>query len=585
MSSSATLPERSPIRLLRLTAICVLLSVSSACQKPSSGTGQESPTPSPSLAPSTTPPGLVAMKPIPVEFIDVTQAAGISFKHNNGAAGKKYFPERFGSGCAFLDFDNDGWLDILLVNSTDLVPAKKARTSMALYRNNQNGTFTDVTAISGLSRPMYGIGTAVADFDNDGWTDIFVTGLGQCRLYRNTGEGRFIDVTAKMKLDAPMLFPTGAIWFDYDKDGKLDLFVNNYVDWVPDKDVACGADGPNKTYCNAESYAATTPRLFKNLGPFFVDVTAQAALDDAQRRSLGAVVVDYDRDGWPDLLLTNDGGPNALYHNNGRGQFTETAVTAGVAVDEPEKLRRARGADAADFDHSGLPSFVIGYGGEMVGLYHNKGKAGGLFVNESVEAGIGPGRSDSFGVLFLDYDLDGWQDLLVINSGETGDSTSARPLRLFRNEGTKKFTDVSRNAGKALQRAVAGRGAAYGDYDRDGDLDLLITTNGGAPYLLRNDHGNQNRFIRFRTIGTTSNRGGIGTRIAVFLPDGSRLGNWVRSGSGYCSQGETDVTFGLGRVDRVPRVEIEWPSGKSEKLENLAVDQVYTLKEGSGISH
>lgn len=517
----------------------------------------------------------------PIEFSDVTQSAGIQFKHHNGATGQKYFAETVGSGCAFFDYDNDGWQDILLINSADLSTApKKQRSMMALYHNNQNGTFTDVTRDAGLDKPVFGIGVAVADYDNDGATDVFVTALKGSLLFRNLGQGRFENVTRKMGLGNSSSFPTSAAWLDYDKDGKLDLFICGYVDWSVGRDISCRNDAGDKAYCTAASYGALLPTLYRNLGSTFEDVTRQTRLAELPGRSLGAIVVDYDRDGWPDMLVTQDGESGRLYHNNGRGEFTETAVHAGIAGHPGGEASIARGGDAADFERTGLPGFAVARGNSLLALYRNEGKAGGLFT-EQASAAIGQDTraGNGYGTLFFDYDLDSWPDILV-TYGLPGEKSG---LQLLRNAGKGKFTDVSRKAGAAFQPALNARGGAYGDYDNDGDLDILLSTNGGRAYLLRNDGGNQNNFLRFRLTGATSNRSALGAKIAVFLPDGTRLWNYVRSASGYCSQSEVEVTFGVGQVDRVPRVEIEWPGGRKDDLADLATRQLYKIKEGSGI--
>ena len=530
----------------------------------------------------------------PVEFTDVTQEAGIRFRHNNGAYGKKYLPETTGSGCAFLDYDNDGWQDILLVNSMDFEDApKKRRSVMALYHNDQNGKFSDVTSASGLAKPMYGMGVAAADYDNDGWVDIYVTALGQSRLFRNGGNGKFTDVTAKAGLTAPPAFSTSAAWLDFDKDGFLDLFVCNYVNWSIDKDLHCTLDGTNKSYCTPESYKGQSSRLYRNIGGKFEDVSERAGIQDPNSKSLGVTVLDYDRDGWPDIFVANDTEPNKLYHNNGKGSFTETAVAAGIAFSEEGKARAGMGVDSADYDRSGYPSLAIGnFSNEMLGLYHNEGKAGGLFIDEAPSSTVGQSTllSLTFGLFFFDYDLDGWPDLFLSNGHVADDINKVQPKityaqspKLFRNAGKKQFTEISKKAGKPFQRPIVGRGTAYGDYDNDGDSDILISTNGGPAYLLRNEGGNQNRFVRFRTEGTKANRNGIGAKITLFLPDGVRLWNTVRAGSSYCSQNEMPVSFGLGQLARIPRVEVEWPTGKTDTLTDIESNKAYLVKEGLGI--
>jgi len=551
----------------------------------------------PEAAPS---PSASALPPLPekfapVEFTDVTAQAGIKFRHNNGAYGKKYLPETTGSGCAFLDYDNDGWQDVLLINSMDFEDApKKRRSVMALYHNNQNGTFTDVTAAAGLAKPMYGMGAAIGDYDNDGWQDIYVTALGPNVLFRNLGNGKFADVTAKTGVaGAKTDFSTSAAWFDYDKDGKLDLFVCNYVEWSIEKDLHCTLDGTNKSYCTPESYKGQSARLYRNLGGKFEDVTEKAGVYEPKSKSLGIATFDYNRDGWLDLFVANDTEPNKLYKNNGNGTFAEVAVTAGVAFSEEGKARAGMGVDFADYDGSGYPSIIIGnFSNEMLGVYHNEGKSG-LFIDEAPSTTIGQATllSLTFGLFFFDYDLDGRQDIFLANGHVADDINKVQPKityamqpKLFHNEGKKRFIEVTNKAGKPFRRPIVARGAAYGDYDNDGDLDVLITTNGGPAYLYRNEGGNQSRFARFRTVGLASNNSGIGAKITVFLPDGSKQWQMVHSGSSYCSQSELALTFGLGRNDKIDRVEIEWPSGKVEKLTGLMANQLYVLKESNGIA-
>lgn len=596
------MPEPKLVRIPFLSVILFIVALSAACMSGeapagSAANGSPSPTASatPEASPSPSPSPTVPAKPVPIEFTDVTREAGIRFRHNNGAYGKKYMPETTGSGCAFIDYDNDGWQDILLINGMDFEDApKKRRSVMALYRNNQDGTFTDVTAQAGLARQMYGLGVAIGDYDNDGWSDIYVSALGQGRLFRNQGNGKFADVTAKVGLQGPPAFSTSAAWIDYDKDGLLDLYVCNYVEWSIDSDLFCTLDGTNKSYCTPEKYKGQSSRFYRNLGGRFEDITERAGLSDPTSKSLGVAILDFDRDGWMDIFVANDTEPNKLYHNSGKGSFTETAVTAGVAFSEEGKARAGMGVDVSDYDRSGYPSIAVGnFSNEMIALFHNEGKAGGLFIDEAPRMPIGQEAllTLTFGLFFFDYDLDGWSDLLLANGHVADDINTVQPKityaqapQLFRNEGKKKFVEVSRKMGRPFQRPIVARGAAYGDYDNDGDLDVLLTTNGGPAYLLRNEGGNQNRFIRFQAVGTASNRSGIGAKVTLYLADGTRLWNHVRSGSSYCSQSELPITFGLGREEKVARAEIEWPSGKIDRLQDLAANHLYVVREGSGIS-
>ncbi|MFN0086830.1 MAG: CRTAC1 family protein [Blastocatellia bacterium] len=570
-----------------------------ACTRPAAPAAEAPATPAvagatvePAVSPSPT--ATIPAELKPVEFSDVTALAGIRFRHNNGAYGRKYLPETTGSGCAFLDYDNDGWQDLLLINSMDFTDApKKRRSVMALYHNNQNGGFTDVTAAAGLARQMYGMGAAIGDYDNDGWQDIYVTALGANTLFRNLGNGKFADVTARAGVAGGAAdFSTSAAWLDYDKDGRLDLFVGNYVEWAIEKDLHCTLDGTNKSYCTPESYKGQSARLYHNLGGKFEDVTEKAGVGDPTSKSLGIATFDYNRDGWIDLFVANDTQPNKLYKNNGNGAFSEIAVTAGVAFSEEGKARAGMGVDFADYDGSGYPSLMIGnFSNEMLGFYHNEGKSG-LFIDEAPSTTLGQNTllTLTFGLFFFDYDLDGRPDIFLANGHVADDINTVQPKityamapKLFHNDGKKRFSEASRKAGRPFQRPIVARGAAYGDFDNDGDLDIAVATNGGPAYLLRNDGGNQHRFARFKMQGMASNRDGIGAKVTVFLPDGSKQWQMVHSGSSYCSQSELPLTFGLGRNDRIDRVEIEWPNGKIEKLQNLAANQLHVVKEGNGI--
>jgi hypothetical protein len=560
----------------------------SAAANPGASPG-ETPTPSPT-------PGTDAPRPSgPIEFTDVTAQAGIHFKHNSGATGKKYLPETMGAGAAFLDYDNDGWQDILLVNSTGWPGDKGAKTYPALYHNNHDGTFTDVTRASGLAVEMYGIGVAVGDFDNDGNDDIYITCVGQNHLFRNLGGGKFQDVTQKAGVADPG-FSTSAVWFDYDHDGKLDLFVAHYVEWSPETDVTCTLDGTNKSYCTPQKYKGQTSRLFHNRGNgTFEDVTQKAGIYDPAGKSLGVALLDYNDDGWLDLFVADDTEPNHLYKNNGNGTFTDEALTAGVAFGESGAARAGMGVDAADYDGSGRQSIVIGnFTSESMALYHNDG--GGLFTDEARSSGIGKMSEQSltFATFFFDYDLDGLLDIFAVNGHVSDDIQKvqprvryAQPPHLFHNLGRKKFEEVTEKVGHLLGRAIVGRGAAYADFDNDGDLDLLVTANNGPARLYRNDNANQNDVLRVKLVGTRSNRDAIGARVAVTGANGFRVWNMVRTGSSYASQNELTLTFGLGRPDGTDRaftVEVVWPSGERMSLPQVKANQSLVIQEGQGIS-
>ena len=524
-----------------------------------------------------------------VQFNDVTERAGIRFTHNSGRAGKKFLPETLGAGCAFFDADGDGWPDILLLNGKDWSPRGRKSLS-ALYRNNHDGTFTDITAGSGLDIEMYAMGVAIGDFDNDGRDDVYITALDGDHLFHNEGGGKFRDVTATSGIHNAN-FGTSAAWLDYDRDGKLDLFVANYVQWTPAGDLWCSLDGATKSYCTPESYKGTSSKLYHNLGGGkFEDVSQKAGIADPTSKSLGVTVFDYNSDGWPDIFVANDTQPNKLYRNNKNGTFTEEGMAAGVAFGEDGVARGAMGADAGDYDRSGRPHLLVGnFSNQMLGLYHNEGT--GLFVDEAPSSTVGRASllTLAFGVFFFDYDLDGLPDIFAANGhieeeiGRVQPKVQYKePPLLFHNLGKRRFENVTPAMGPALNRAMVARGAAYADFDRDGDLDILISTNQGPAYLLRNDGGNRNKWLSVRLVGTKSNRDGIGAVVRIESASG-RQWNTVHSGGSYCSQSDLALTFGLGKDAVVTALEIEWPSGTSQRLGNIAANQFVTIEEGKGI--
>ncbi len=582
--------------LLVSCPVLVTLLLVSGCKQHPSATVLQNTSSSTSQPASTQPAKMKAasVRPSgPIRFTDVTDKAGIYFRHNNGAFGKKYLPETMGSGVCVLDYDNDGWQDILLVNSMDWPGHQSANSLPALYHNNGNGTFTDVTRHAGLAVKLYGLGCAVADYDNDGFEDIYITALDGNHLFHNLGNGKFADVTARAGVKNPG-FATSAVWVDYDNDGKLDLFVLHYVDWSIATDQFCSIDGKNKSYCTPEAYKGQSATLYRNMGNGrFEDVTKKAGLYDPSSKSLGVALLDYDNDGWLDLFVTNDTQPNKLYHNNHNGTFTDTAFTAGVAFSDAGKARAGMGTDAADYDESGKQSLVIGnFTNESMSLYHNDGS--GLFSDRATDSDIATASAKSltFSTFFFDYDLDGWPDIFALNGHVADDVSVTQPTLhyaesplLFRNKGKGHFENVTDKVGSALHQPIVGRGAAYLDFDNDGDLDLVITTSNGAAKLLRNDNGNQNDMLRFRTIGTRSNRDGIGAKVTVKTNKGMRIFEMVKSGSSYLSQSEMPLTFGLGKPDdgKTVSLDIVWPSGKKESIADIKPNQTITLKEGSGI--
>ena len=529
----------------------------------------------------------------PIQFVDITEEAGIHFKHHTGAFGKKYLPETMGSGVCFIDYDNDGWQDIFLVQSMDWPEHKTGKFYPALYHNNHDGTFTDVTREAGLAVESYGMGCAVGDFDNDGYDDLYLTTVGSNHLYRNLGNGKFADVTARAGVANPG-FSASAAWFDYDNDGKLDLFVTHYIEWSIQTDQYCSLDSKNKSYCTPQTYKGESSYLYHNLGNGkFEDVTKAAKLYDPNSKALGIALLDYDNDGWMDLFVTNDTEPNKLYRNRHDGTFSEEGINAGVAFSDSGRVRAGMGTDAADFDDSGYPGLLIGnFTNESMALYRNDGS--GLFIDETNPSRLGAMTISSltFGALFLDYDNDGYLDIFAAN-GHVSDDVAvvqptmryAQPAGVYRNTGNKKFEDVSAKLGSALQKPVVGRGMAYADIDNDGDLDLVITANNGTARLLRNNNGNQNDVLRMKLIGTKSNRDAIGAKVRLSADGGPSMVRMVKSGSSYLSQSELPLSFGLGKAATAKNIhlQIAWPSGLKEKIDGVNPNQFLTIKEGRGI--
>lgn len=527
--------------------------------------------------------------PTGIQFVDCTRKAGIRFTHHSGGTGKKYLPETLGAGCAFVDLDGDGWPDVLLINGKDFA-SHGQRFLPALYHNNHDGTFTDITRGSGLDVEMYGMGVAVADYDNDGLPDVYMTALDGDRLFHNEGHGHFRDVTALSGIRNAN-FGASAAWFDYDKDGKADLFVANYVVWSPQKDLWCSLDGATKSYCTPESYKGTSSKLYHNVGGGkFEEVTQKAGLGDTTSKSLGVVVFDYNQDGWPDLFVSNDTQPSKLYRNNGNGTFTEEGMQAGVAYGEDGVARGAMGVDAADYDHSGRPHLLVGnFANQMLGLYHNEGN--GFFVDEAPSSTVGRASllSLTFGVFFFDFDNDGYDDIFAANGHIEPDINHIQPKvqyreppLLFHNQGDGHFENVSGKVGPDFGRTIIARGAAYADLDRDGDLDILISTNDGAPILYTNEGGNRNHWLTVRLNGTRSNRSALGAVVRIESALGKQW-RTVHSGSSYCSQSDLALSFGLAGDRTIRSLSVDWPSGVHQRFNNIAANQFLTIDESRGI--
>jgi enediyne biosynthesis protein E4 len=569
------------LRVLRGSfALCVVFVVSVVVLL--SGCRPQTPTNVVSSAPPTVP---------AVEFRDVTEKAGIAYRHVNGAEGDKWLPETMGGGGGFIDYDGDGWLDIVFINSGNWAGKGKKLPAVVLYRNRRDGTFEDVTAKVGLTDSFYGMGLAVGDFDNSGTSDLFVTAVGQSRLYRNIG-GRFVNVTEQSGI-RDQGWATSAAWLDYDRDGNLDLFVCHYVQWSPKNDVYASVDGRTKSYARPQSYQGESCRLYRNRGAGkFEDVTENAGILNTRSKALGVAILDYDDDNLPDIFVANDTEPNFLFHNQGDGTFKNVGAEAGIAVSDQGTSRAGMGVDAADVQNRGTFDVLItNFSGEQLTLYRRDTTGAGLYLDVAAQSGVGLTTQIylGFGAFFFDYDLDGRQDILV-NNGHIQDDidrdagvrgmgvTYAEPCLLFHNEGTGKFTDVSRNSGDGLTAQRVGRGAAYGDYDNNGSLDVLILTNNGAPALLQNNNKTGNNWFRLILRGTASNRCALGARVRVTV-GGVTQTQEVRSGSSYLAASDTRLTFGLGKAAQADSIEIRWSSGRVQPVQPVPAGQTLTVTE------
>ena len=524
----------------------------------------------------------------PIVFTDVANRAGLGFMHHNGAAGNFWYPELFGGGVAVLDIDSDGWPDLLFVDGRPW-PSGDRHSRHGLFRNNRDGTFKDVLAGSGLdATDVYGLGATIADYDNDGRDDIFMTTVDGGRLFHNQGHGTFADVTARAGLRNAE-FCVSAAWLDYDRDGLVDLFIGNYVGWSPQAEVRCALNG-ERGYCGPDAYKPVAPQLYRNLGGGrFQDVTASAGLAAATSKAMGVAVLDYNGDGWPDLFVGNDRVPAALYRNDGRGRFVEEGVQAGVALSENGAARANMGVDAADYDRSGRPHLAVGnFINEMLGLYHNEN--GKMFVDAAPRSEVGRASllSVTWAVFFLDYDLDGFPDIFAANGGtdesQVRDARArvSQPPLLLRNRGNRTFENATPTLGADLNRPMMARGAAYADFDGDGDLDMAVATLNGPAHLFRNDGGNRKNWLRVRLSGFRSNRSGIGAVVHVASASG-RQWQMVHSGSSYASQSDLALTFGLGDDPRVSRIDVEWPSGRTQTFQDLAPNQTIGIDEARGL--
>ncbi len=542
-------------------------------------------------APEQSAAGINKVPPPGEAFSDITAESGIAFKHFNDASPRRYLPETMGSGAALFDFDGDGRPDIYLVNGAPIVGDRSHARPGMLLRNLDGTHFQDVTRASRLSEAFYGMGVAVGDFDNDGHTDMFVTGIGGDRLYRNRGDGTFEDVTKQMGL-TDVGFGSSAAFVDYDRDGYLDLLVGRYVQWSPETDISCSLDGTHRIYCTPEEYRGQSNRLYRNMGGrYFQDVTQLSGIFHPEGKTLGIAVIDVNRDGWPDLVVANDTVRNFLFINNRNGTFTETGVMAGIAYSESGATRGGMGIDAGDVDGDGFTDVVIGnFAQEMSALYLGSEK--GYFVDVAAQLGVGLPTlmTLKFGTLLIDIDNDGWLDMIFANGhiepeiAKYHESQSyAQPLKFFRNVGEGRFSPLNGAKGSALTLPLVGRGLAAADIDGDGDLDLLVTQNGRDAVLLRNNSPPRS-WIRIQLVGRQSNRTGYGTVVRA-VAGGKSWTRMLTSGRSYLSACEPVLTFGLGDTARLDRIEISWPSGQKQTIANPSLNRLLVVEEPIKSSH
>ncbi len=576
----------TPIPFLIVAGICVASAAVSGCEV---DTG--------SKAAPLQPASSASSEASPVAFEDVTAEAGLGdFRHVTGAFGEKWFPEAMGSGGAVIDYNRDGWPDILLAGGGAWPESpQQVDYVLWLYRNNGDGTFSFVSEEAGLKDvDAYSLGIAVADYDNDGDEDFYVTTLGENLLFRND-DGVFSEVGAEAGVAGEPAWSSSAIFFDADRDGHVDLYAGNYVKWSPDTDIFCSLDGTTKGYCTPETYEGIANRFYRNDGDgTFTDASEEAGFLPAPGKTLGVAEFDFNRDEWPDLVVANDTQRDLLYVNNGDGTFAERGAQSGVAYDENGRARAGMGIDAGVVDTTGEASVFVGnFSKEMIGVYRHIGN--GLFIDRAAVSKIGrPSlRTLTFGLFLFDVDLDGDLDLFAANGHVQPEIEStqegigyAEPPHLFINDGNGMFEDMAPAIGGVMQRAIVARGAAYLDFDRDGDLDILVTENDGPAGLWRNDlitdgSGETAHFVRARLEGRESNHSGLSSRV-VAVVDGRRMERRVRSGSSYLGQSELPVTFGVGPSLMIDSLIVTWPGGKVDSFADVAVDREYRIVEGSG---
>jgi len=528
-----------------------------------------------------------------VQFTNIASAAGLDFTHVNGASGDRHLYEIMSGGGVFFDYNGDGWQDIFLVDGGSLTdPAINMRARHRLFRNRGNGSFEDVTASSGIVHREYGMGACAADYDNDGWTDLYITAVGPNALYHNNAGNGFTDVTRTTGVDGGDIFSASCAFIDFDRDGDVDLFVVNYVDARVGNNIFCGDTSRKfRIYCHPLTFTPRHNVLYRNNGNgTFTDISKEAGVLDHRGNGLGVVAGDYDDDGWPDVFVANDSTPNFLFHNEqGRG-FKEVALVAGVSVASDGNPRAGMGTDFADYDNDGhLDLLVTNHELEAHSLFRNLGKA--LFEDATFPSGVGSATLPyvGFGAVFFDEDNDADLDLAIVNGHVMNSPSHVRPgateaqrKLLLRNTGGR-LTEVGKQSGAGFSVDKVGRALAAADIDNDGDLDLLVVNNGGASELLRNEGGSGNNAIVIRLVGTTSNRDAIGARVKVTTGGIAQMRE-VKAGSSYLAQNDLRVHVGLGKATRIDRIDVRWPNGQSEAVNGATVNEIVTVTEGKGIT-
>jgi hypothetical protein len=526
-------------------------------------------------------------------FSDVASEAGVVFLHENGASSEKYLPETMGGGGLFFDYDNDGWIDILLVDGGSFLDSDAAaRARNALFRNRGDGRFVSVPDSGGLLASNYGMGACAADYDNDGWKDVYVTSVGPNRLFRNTGVGTFLDVTEQAGVGYAQ-WSAGCAFGDFDNDGDLDLYVTNYADFSVEGNKYCGDLADVRLYCSPVVYDPLSDVLYRNDGDgSFTDISIGAGLSGRPGYGLGVVLSDYDRDGRIDIYVANDGQPNFLWRNLGAGRFEERALLSGVAVGSDGQPQAGMGTDMGDVNGDGLPDIVVtNLDQEGHSLYFSSSQ--GLFSDVTFASGVGRITLPfvGFGAVLVDYDNDGDMDLVIANGGvfdnsdRFRDATTHRQRNLLlENDGGGEFSEAGVTSGTGFEIEKVSRGLAAGDIDNDGDPDLLVVNNGDRADLLRNDLGSPGNALLIRTVGTSSNRDGVGARIEVRVGDGPAMVREIRAGSSYLAQNDSRAHFGLGASERADRVEVHWPGGHVDVLEEVEANYILTVVEGRGVS-